>query len=285
VTILLDKLRILIDQLQSIPKLLQELTNAIGAATERWTYSNSKSLEELRLAREAEQKRETEQDKHYRIQRCIARGTWAAFIAAVFYAGISYEQWQAMKEQNENSARAWLGYQQEKDSDLPIVIDKLEASQELHLEAHYTVENFGNGPAVKVITSFDVETDRNIVTLRKAAAFICDSTTKFTTGTVPVGTSYNPGPEGFILFPNQTNTDKQTRIVSGLPGDLRWVVVMGCVSYIDQFMKAHWTRFAVIVGDGKSPISLSSPQKLYTLFNDTNDTLQPMAEPADDRTH
>ena len=47
---------------------------------------------------------------------------------------------------------------------------------------------------------------------------------------------------------------------------------MGCVACVDQFKISHWTRFAVLIGDGKNPISNTSPQKLYTLYNDSDET-------------
>jgi hypothetical protein len=50
--------------------------------------------------------------------------------------------------------------------------------------------------------------------------------------------------------------------------------LMGCVAYVDQFKNSHWTRFAVLIGDGKNPISNTSPQKLYTLYNDTDETVE-----------
>jgi hypothetical protein len=54
--------------------------------------------------------------------------------------------------------------------------------------------------------------------------------------------------------------------------DLKWLYITGCVSYLDQFKTWHWTRFSVLVGDGTNQISDASPKKLYTLFNDTDET-------------
>ena len=82
---------------------------------------------------------------------------------------------------------------------------------------------------------------------------------------------YNPGAMGYILFPKQTYTDVQSWSGDAMPS-LRWMYVMGCVACVDQFKISHWTRFAVLIGDGKNPISNTSPQKLYTLYNDSDET-------------
>jgi hypothetical protein len=55
---------------------------------------------------------------------------------------------------------------------------------------------------------------------------------------------------------------------------LKWLMISGCVAYLDQFKGWHWTRFFVLIGDGKNPLSNASPQKLYTLFNDTDETAE-----------
>jgi hypothetical protein len=47
---------------------------------------------------------------------------------------------------------------------------------------------------------------------------------------------------------------------------------MGCVAYLDQFKTWHWTRYCIVIGDGKKPITDASPKRLYTLFNDTDET-------------
>src|SRR5579864_7817660 len=83
------------------------------------------------------------------------------------YAYITYQMWQEAQTQTVEANRAWLGYQQAKDSNLPVVIDRLEIAPRFAVEAHYTIENFGHGPAIKVIPSLWVETDTDIVTLKR----------------------------------------------------------------------------------------------------------------------
>jgi len=56
--------------------------------------------------------------------------------------------------------------------------------------------------------------------------------------------------------------------------DDKWAYVMGCVAYLDQFNDSHWTRFIVVIGDGNHPLDDSSPRRLYTLFNDTDETVR-----------
>lgn len=172
------------------------------------------------------------------------------------------------------SSRAWLGYRQRAGSNLPIVVDRVEILPKLHVQAHYTIENLGRGPAIKVIPTGWVETDSSLKTLAATANFICESSRDFTTGTVPHERGvFNPGPMGSVLFPGQTYDDVIDWQGDAMPA-LKWIMISGCVSYIDQFNRWHWTRFFVSVGDGKNPISNASPQKLYTLYNDTDETVK-----------
>jgi|SRR5579863_310104 len=271
----LDSLKALGKQLRTIPKTLRNLASVALGATERERHEEDRAIRvraEVRFTEAAEREHRAEQTNQTSIQWWIARGTWAAFLAASVYACISFCQWREMQKQTINSARAWLGYQQVKDSNLPIIVDRVEISPRLAVDAHYTIQNFGNGPAVKVVPTFWVETDINLTMLKRTAAFICDSSVNFATGTVPMGPGvHNPGPMGFILFPKQTYTDVQSWSGGAMPS-LRWMYVMGCVAYIDQFNASHWTRFVVVIGDGRNPIGSTSPQKLYTLYNDTDET-------------
>jgi len=100
--------------------------------------------------------------------------------------------------------------------------------------------------------------------------FICTSNREISTGTVETKLK-NPGPMGFALFPNQTYSDSFTWSGDAQP-NLKWVYVMGCVAYVDQFDASHWTRFVVLIGDGRNPVDNNSPRQLYTLFNDTDET-------------
>jgi hypothetical protein len=181
-----------------------------------------------------------------------------AFIVAAIYAFVSYRQWTEMQKQPVNASRAWLGYQQVKDSNLPIIVDHVAISPRLTVEAHYTIENFGSGPAVKVSSIFWVETGKDLAMLKRTAAFICTSSVKFATGTVPVS-------------PAVYNAHSETWGGDAMPS-LQWMYVMGCVAYLDQFKTWHWTRYCIVIGDGKKPITDASPKRLYTLFNDTDET-------------
>jgi hypothetical protein len=271
----LGKLSVLIERLQAIPNAIDNLTSAIRTAGEKDSPQNNVDNNisaVIRLPEELERKRAVEQEKQHRVQRLIAYGTWAAVLAASVYGCITFCQWLEMQKQTINSARAWVGYQLVKDSNLPIVVDRVEITPRLAVEAHFTIENFGNGPAIKVIPTFWVETDTNLSMLKKTATFMCNSSVHFATGTVPTSPGiHNPGPMGFILFPKQTYTDFQTWSGDAMPS-LRWINVMGCVAYLDQFKSWHWTRFSILIGDGINQISNNSPRKMYTLFNDTDET-------------
>jgi hypothetical protein len=259
------RLSSLIERLQALPSAIENLAGAIRAAT-------PKSADHEVSANKQEIERAAEQQRQYHVQVWIARGTWAAFLAASIYAGISLFQWREMQKQTVNSARAWLGYQQIGDSDLPVIVDRLEMVPRLNVEAHYRIENFGSGPAIKVTPTFWVATDTNLKMVRRTGAFLCSSAAHFATGTVPTAPSVEtPGPMGSILFPKQIYNNSQTWSADAMPS-LRWMLVMGCVAYLDQFKAPHWTRFAVLIGDGINPISSSSPRKLYTLFNDTDES-------------
>ena len=108
--------------------------------------------------------------------------------------------------------------------------------------------------------------------LKRTAAFVCDSSMHAATGTVPMAPGrFNPEPMGFILFPKQTYSATETWSGDAMPS-LQWMFVMGCVAYLDQFKTWHWTRYSIVIGDGINPISNTSPKRLYSLFNDTEET-------------
>jgi hypothetical protein len=197
-----------------------------------------------------------------------------ALCGLAIYCFFTYGLWTESQKQTVNSARAWLGYQQVKDSNLPIAIDRVEVVPKLAVAARYTIENFGKGPAIKVVSAFRVETSNDPAMIKKIAAFICNASVHFSTGTMPISTGlYNPGPMGFTLFPKQTYSDSAGWNGDAVP-DLKWLYVMGCVAYLDQFKSWHWTRYCLVIGDGKNPISDTSPRNLYTLYNDTDETGQ-----------
>ena len=200
------------------------------------------------------------------------------------YAYITFQLWQEAQKQTVDSARAWVGYQQIPNSNLPIAIDRLEISPSLRVEWHYTIENFGNGPAIKVVPESLIPPSNDLEGVRGTAAFICDNGTKFATGTIPIEPPrQNPGRMGIVLFPHQTYTDNSmspsrsdSPYASAWKGpampDLKWMFIMGCVAYLDQFKAPHWTRFVVQIGNGIDPVSMASPRMLYSLLNDTDET-------------
>jgi hypothetical protein len=56
--------------------------------------------------------------------------------------------------------------------------------------------------------------------------------------------------------------------------DDKWAYVIGCVAYLDQFNHSHWTRLMVLIGDGNHSLTDASPRQLYSLFNDTDETVR-----------
>ena len=250
-----------LDQVRSLPKAMNNLSAAMREKAKR-----TADKEEC-----AQQQRGAEHKDQMRVQRWIALGTWAAFLAAAVYAGISYNQWQEAHRQTVNSARAWVGFRLDPATDLPFVIDDVEAAPTFGVAFHYSVENFGNGPALKVVTTKWVVTDMRQREDDTMAAFICDSAKEFATGTVPLEPNVpNPGPLGYTLFPKQTFPDEDVWH-DPKPG-LKWAYVMACVAYLDQFRRWHWTRACTLIGDGKVPISNASPKRLCTIYNDTDET-------------
>jgi hypothetical protein len=81
----------------------------------------------------------------------------------------------------------------------------------------------------------------------------------------------NPGPLGYVLFPMQTYSNLEAWRGDAQPS-LKWLYLMGCAAYTDQFKAWHWTRACVLVGDGTNPVSNSSPRKMCSLYNDTDET-------------
>jgi hypothetical protein len=195
-----------------------------------------------------------------------------AAIAAAFAAYYSYGQLKEMQKQSANAVRSWIGYQLDAQTGLPFTIDDVEVSPRLFVTAHYTIENFGNGPAIKVIPTYFVVTATNKTSEDRTADFVCDASRRASTGTAPLAPGlYNPGPLGYTLFPKQTFSSQEQWQGPARPS-LTWLYVMGCTAYLDQFKAWHWTRACLLVGDGNSPVSNSSPRRMCTLYNDTDET-------------
>ena len=130
------------------------------------------------------------QREQTRIQRWAMRWAALAFAAAAIYAGVAFFQWKETRNQTRSTSRAWLGYQTDESSKLPVAIDGVEISPQLSIRGHYTIKNFGNGPAIKVMESlFVVTRTHNLAEVQRAASFPCEEGKKFTTGTVPMDKS------------------------------------------------------------------------------------------------
>jgi hypothetical protein len=169
--------------------------------------------------------------------------------------------------------RAWVGL------DGIVEIDALETTPRLHVESHYRIKNFGNGPALKVVVSGWFETNLNLEMEKRAAKFACDGAVKFATGTVPMSPEmHNPGPFGYILFANQWHDE-----FIGSPGDpwtgesqpdMTHFKLIGCVAYIDQFRAVHWTRFCMEPDFyiGRQIMDKNVRLRFCALYNDTDES-------------
>ncbi len=193
-----------------------------------------------------------------------------ALCGLAIYCYFTYGLWIESQKQTASAARGWLGFTQQGVDNLPVVIDNVQTSPSFIVDAHYTIENFGNGPAIKVMQSSWIETDPKMI--EKTAAFACEGAKRFSTGTVPMTSDvHNPGPMGYILFPKQTHSEL-IHWRGNDPQSGQWIYVIGCVAYVDQFRKWHWTRFCVLTGTGVIPLPGGSKQTLCTLYNDTDET-------------
>jgi hypothetical protein len=144
---LFEKMRILVDQLQSIPRVLQDLTSAIREAAKA-NRGNEESADrisaEIRFPAAVEDEQRTYQEKQIRIQRCIALWTGLGFAAAAIYAAISYRQLQALKEQTAYAERAWVNAN-------IVISGPLEIKDDgAHLPVAIEGQNLGRSPASDV---------------------------------------------------------------------------------------------------------------------------------------
>jgi hypothetical protein len=190
--------------------------------------------------------------------------------AVIAYACITHRQWKEMQEQTRiqrntgiNTERAWVGL------DVPITLDRIETqSTSVAIKGHYSIKNFGHGPAFKVMQSGNFIQQTNLEMEKREADFYCDSSVKFATGTVPVGGEMKqPPPFGYTLFPSQ-GKDYPIEYQGGTD-TLRFLQFVGCVAYTDQFKTVHWTRFCM----ERRPGDTSKVPKLdfCALYNDTDE--------------
>jgi hypothetical protein len=191
-------------------------------------------------------------------------------ISLIVYACITKRMWTEMQTQTTiqrateiNSERAWVGL------DVPITIDAVTVEGDrVAIKGHYSVKNFGHGPAVKVIQVGDfVDDPSNLKMTGKEADFYCDSSVKFATGTVPVrDTLQQPPPFGYTLFPDKWHDEPIE--YNGPVSTTKFFQFVGCVAYIDQFKAVHWTKFCMM----RKPGNTDRIPKLdfCSLYNDSD---------------
>jgi hypothetical protein len=186
-----------------------------------------------------------------------------AFAAACIYAGISYRMWREMQTQTVNSERAWVGL------DIPITLDVVEVNSSIvKIKGHYSLKNFGQGPAFKTIEFGNFVDPADPKMAESESDIACEAPVKFATGTVPIGGDLKqPPPFGRILFSDQ----KMDRPIdfNGTVQTVAHYRFVGCIAYIDQFKSIHWTRFCM----ERRPGDLSAIPKLdfCALYNDTDE--------------
>lgn len=210
--------------------------------------------------------------------------TGGAVAAATYYAVISHRMWSEMQQQTcvqremaVNSERAWIGL------DTPVNLDQIAPmpNNRVFIKGHYSLRNFGHGPAIKVVQSANfLGLNQGLEVDAREAQSFCDSSIAFATGTVPVGgTLKQPPPFGYTLFPNQPHNESIE--YQGPIETLKFLRFVGCVAYIDQFKTVHWARFAMWRGPYDPAVPSIAIPKLdfYSLYNDTD---QPKGQPCHD---
>jgi hypothetical protein len=161
------------------------------------------------------------------------------------------------------SSRPWLGL------DGTVTTDVLEKSPIFKIAGHYTIKNFGQGPAIRFFAFSEPVWDsegENYMTIGRSA---CNIPIQFITNT------RNPGPMGSILFPAQTHPQG---IGDGGPWrgnasapNVKHIWVVGCIAYLDQFKALHWTRFCVESSYFAKAINKDTPLQFCALYNDTEE--------------
>jgi len=197
-------------------------------------------------------------------------------IATIVYACLTRNMWNETQEQTRiqrntaiNSERAWVGL------DIPITLDAIEiAPKAIRINGHYTVKNFGHGPALKVMQFGNfVDLDATMEIQKREADSYCDGAVKFTTGTVPVGGELKqPPPFGYTLFPDQSHTELIQVTGQKLPEKTAtFLRFIGCVAYLDQFRETHWTRFCMERKPGTITLAGQIPKLDFcAMYNDTD---------------
>jgi hypothetical protein len=158
--------------------------------------------------------------------------------------------------------------------DVPITLDTIDITPKAgKIEGHYSVKNFGHGPALKVVQFGNfVDLDTTMEVQKREADSYCNGAVNFTNGTVPVGGEMRqPPPFGYTLFPGQQHTEL-IQFGGKIPEKTaRFLRFIGCVAYIDQFKTTHWTRFCMERKPGSPPTPVGRMPKLdfCAMYNDT----------------
>jgi hypothetical protein len=279
---------------KELPKLVKAIQDNLAQNTESIRASDKRREQEqsvqplwldpvLAKHDESERNRTTSDDRQYRVQNWIRWAAWSTFLAASVYAGITAyyasitrHQLKEMQTQTRiqrnaaiNQERAWIGL------DETLKIDVLEIMPRLKVESHYSIKNFGHGPALKVMPSGWFWSDPK--TLGNLAKSACDGAVAFATGTVPHTPDVTmPGPMGYTLFPDQSHTETIGSPNDPWQGDgepnLKHFWFIGCVAYLDQFKIIHWTRFCVEPDLFPRPMDKRIPLKFCSLYNDTDES-------------
>lgn len=217
----------------------------------------------------------TEKDWHDKVKfwiEIVGLGFLIAYtITTVVYACITHRMWIEMQTQTKiqrdtgiNTVRAWVGL------DVPITLDAIEnQSARVVIIGHYSIKNFGHGPAFKVVQFGNfVGTNESMEIQTREANSSCDGPVKFATGTVPVGGEMKqPPPFGYVLFPDKWNNYPIQ--FQGPQDTVLHLRFIGCVAYIDQFKTVHWTRFCM----ERTPGDPARIPKLNfcAMYNDTDE--------------
>jgi hypothetical protein len=270
---------------RAIQQVLKDQTAAIEAASSDSQTRENKERP-LRVAAHRIQLHEAKEASRYRKgghwnQVILNLLTLLAVAGAWVYAAITFCTLKELRNQTviqrqsaESSQRAWVGLES-----IPIA-DAIQANP-LLLAGHFTVKNFGVGPAIKVDVFSEPEVWDGKTKIKPghdymaAGRSICNIPVAFVTNTVNGRPNAQaPGPMGYILFPGGTHAEQ----VGGGPwtGDpvppIAHLWFVGCIAYLDQFNTLHWTRFCVESSYfSKFPLSKDAPLQYCALFNDTDD--------------
>jgi hypothetical protein len=212
-------------------------------------------------------------------ERRTLRATWVGIGLGAVTGLVFVGQFWQMRKQTEilngqlkdirassiNSERAWVGL------DVPVTVDAIEVRPtRMRIKGHYSIKNFGHGPALKVVQTGDFVTPGTSMEFQaREADFYCDSSVRFATGTLPTVGIKQPGPFGHTLFPGQGHDE--TIDFQGPPETATHLRFVGCVAYLDQFETVHWTRFCMERRAGDpTPLDRLTHLDFCAMYNDTD---------------